>query len=328
MLLLILVLALAPALAAQPQLVWKGEVDGLVVLRVQKKQVTIDDSGGRVAGRPAFRFAQPLPEHRQAARVEVIEGRGSVQILEQPRADNNYSLAVSIEDRQPGSSPYSLAFYWDAAADGSAELKILKARRRESLSWNGRAEGDVIVSCRGGSCEAATTGGNPIRGGRSRFTKPLPDRDIVVALLEKSGRGDLRLLEQPAESNQYAARVLIRDPHAGSSEYSFKLAWLQPKDDALSVARPGMYWSGRVDGTARITVHGRAAATTGSVTGVGAQFERGLPGAAADVTLAKLRGRGRIRMIERPAKTNNWTLVFEVADSGPGPDDYEVEVRW
>jgi ribosomal protein L35AE/L33A len=327
MLFLCLVLLIAPAFAAEPQLVWKGEVEGVVVLRIQKKQVAIDDSGGRVAGRPTFRFAHPLPEHRQMARVEVLEGRGSVQILEQPRADNNYSLAVSIEDRQSGRSPYSLALYWDAD-DGSEELNILKARRRESLSWKGRAEGDVIVTCRGDSCEAASAGGDPVPGGRARFTKPLPGRGIAVMLLEKSGRGDLRLLEQPSEENRYAARVLIRDPHAGSSEYSFKLAWLQPKEDALRAARPGLYWSGRVEGTARVTVHGRAASAAGSVTGSRARFERGLPGAAADVVLAKLRGRGTVRIVEQPASTNNWMLVFEIADSGPGPDDYELEVKW
>ncbi len=335
MLFLIVILTLASALrAAEPQLVWKGEVEGAVLLRVQKKQVVAEAADGRVIGRPRFRFAHPLPQQRQEARVEVLEGRGSVQILEQPGAGNSYSLVARIEDPQPGAVQYSLAFYWDAQIDASAELKVLTARRRESLTWTGRAEGDVVVSCRGESCEAATSGGVPVPGGRCRFTKPLPGRETFVALAARSGRGDLRLIEQPAESNQYTARVLIRDPHAGSSDYSFKLAWLPAKNQPLEVPpRAGMYWSGRVQGAVRVTVHGRIAATSaiagGSVTGVRAQFERGLPQLeTANLTLRKLRGRGDVRVVEYPSKTNGWTLVFEAADSGPGADDYDVELRW
>lgn len=335
MLFLIVILTFASALAAQePQLVWKGEVDGTVLLRVQKKRVLAEATGGHVIGRPTFRFAHPLPEQRQEARVEVLEGRGSVQILEQPRGDNNYSLVARIEDRQPGATLHSLAFFWDAQSDGSAELKVITARRRESVTWTGRAEGDVVVSCRGESCEALTSGGVPVPGCRYRFTKPLPSRETVVALVGRSGRGDLRLVEQPAESNQYTARVLIRDPHAGSSDYSFKLAWLPAKDQPLEAPpRAGMYWSGRVQGTVRVTVHGHIAATSaiagGTVTGVRAQFERGLPQLeTANLSVKKLRGRGVVRVVEYPSKTNGWTLVLEAADNGLGADDYDVELRW
>ncbi len=312
-------------LAQQPRLVWKGEVDGTAVLRVQTDKVTVEQSGGGVVGRPTFRFVRPLPEHRQTARVETLEGRGSVRILEQPRADNGYSLVVSIEDSQPGSAPYSLAFYWEAS-EGAAQLKILKARRRETLAWSGRVEGEAIVSCRGNSCAAETAGGVPVSG-RARFTKPLPERDTIVMILDQSGRGELRLLEQPSESNRYTARVLIRDPHAGSSAYSFKLAWLAERIEPLGVARPGMFWSGRVEENARVTVHGRAASTAGSATAVRADFERGLA-ENTPVSLRKLRGRGDVNIVEQPSKANGWTLIFEVADTAPGAGDYEVELRW
>jgi hypothetical protein len=322
-----LFLMLAPALAGQePQLVWRGEVDGVVLLRVQKNRVAVEESEGRLAGRPTFRFARPLPERRQFARLEVLQGRGSARIVEQPAAHNNYSLVVSIEDPQPGSAPYSLAFHWEEA-EGAAKLRILNARRRETLAWSGRAEGEVVVSCRAESCEAETTGGVAVRGGRARFTKPLPNRETAVVMLASSGRGDVRLLEQPSEANRHTARVLISDPHAGSSAYSFKLAWLEPKDEPPRPARPGMFWFGRVEESARVTVHGRAAAATGTATATRAEFERNLAQAVA-VSLWKLRGRGEVRIVEQPSKANGWTLVFEVADAAPGADDYEVEVRW
>ena len=62
-----------------------------------------------------FHFYDPLPDARSNARLEVIQGRGYVHVIDQPRLDNQYTLAISIEDRQPGSSFYSLALYWDAS---------------------------------------------------------------------------------------------------------------------------------------------------------------------------------------------------------------------
>ena len=82
---------------------------------------------------------------------------------------------------------------------------------------------------------------------------------MEVTLEDDAGRGDIRLVEQPRESNNYTARVSIRDPQGGSGEYSFTLVWKRPSDrDAVPVveAQRGMLWSGVVDGRARVTIKG------------------------------------------------------------------------
>jgi hypothetical protein len=82
-----------------------------------------------------------------------------------------------------------------------------------------------------------------------------------------------------------------------------------------------------------VTVHGRVASTSaiagGTVTGIRAQFQRGLPELeTSSLAIRKLRGRGEVRIVEYPSEANGWTLVFEAADSGPGVDDYYIELRW
>src|SRR5581483_1372791 len=121
---------------APPQMTWQGHVGGTVFLYIQRKHVKAEQKdGGQVSGQH-FRFNGPLPDTRQDVRVQVLEGRGYVHVVEQPRADNDFTLAVAIEDRQSGASPYSLALYWNAEDAG----------RRDQLAWTGRVQGEALIS--------------------------------------------------------------------------------------------------------------------------------------------------------------------------------------
>jgi hypothetical protein len=327
----ILAALLAPLLAAQdqPQLVWEGQVDGINVLHVCGNRVQVEAREGLPVEHQRFHFNQRLPESRQQVRLEVVEGRGRVHILEQPRADNNYTISVSIEDRQPGSSWYSLAFYWEP------ELGAAPPRgRRESLTWSGRVEGEAVVSCHADTCETEARRGDQVTGDRFRFSKPLPSREVAVTLEKTDGRGEIRLLEQPRESNGYAARVMIRDPQGGSSDYGFTLAWWPraASDAGFELARRGVIWSGRVDGRIRVVIGGHAAMSQvisgAPITGERAEFVRGLPALDnPNAVVRLLRGRGAVEVVEHPSRRNHYQLVFEIDGTG-GADDYEIEVRW
>jgi hypothetical protein len=313
-----------------PQLIWQGEVADGCVLHIRGNRVDAAAECLAPGSRPRFHFYARLPERRQQVRLEVVEGRGSVRVLEQPRLDNQYTLTVRIEDRQPGSSLYSLAFHWEP------DRIFTKPRgRREKLTWRGRVEGETIVSCRGRTCEARLPDGGPIAGGEARFTKPLPSREVAVNLEQSDGRGQIRLVGQPRESNGYAAQVLISDPQRGSSEYRFTLVWTQPRrgDADFGLLRRGMVWSGRVDGSVRVAVEGHAAMSQ-ALSGQPPQAERveflrGLPPLDnPNCTLERLQGRGSAKIVEYPSARNHFRLVFEIDDPPPGADTYEIELRW
>jgi hypothetical protein len=328
----ILAVLLGSLLAAQdrPQLVWEGQVDSVVVLHIHGGVVTAEVKEGLPVERRRFHFQAPLPESRQEVRLEVVEGRGGASILEQPRMDNQYTLSVIIEDRQPGSSLYSLAFFWEADEPGP-----VPRGRRETVAWSGRVDGEAIVSCHGKTCEAEARSGKPVAGSLFHFSKPLPSREVTVRLEEPEGRGEIRLLEQPRESNGYRARVLIRNPQAGPGDYSFTLAWspTAPKDAGFELVRRGVIWSGRVDGRIRVVIEGRTSMSTvlggAPIAEERVEFERALPAGDIPNAVAKLlRGRGRVEIVEYPSLSNHYQLVFEIDNPAGGPDNYEVELRW
>ncbi|MGO9094100.1 MAG: hypothetical protein ACLQGV_02660 [Bryobacteraceae bacterium] len=322
---------LGSILAAQdrPQLVWEGQVDGVVVLHVRGNQVNEEVREGLPVERRRFHFQATLPESRQQVRLEVVEGRGGVSILQQPRMDNDYTLSVVIEDRQPGSALYSLAFFWEADDSGPPR------GRRETAAWSGRVDGEAVVSCHGKTCEAEARSGQPVAGSQFHFSKPLPSRELTVSLEEPQGRGEIRLLEQPRESNGFRARVLIRNPQAGPGDYSFRLAWspAAPKDAGFEVLRRGAIWSGRVDGRIRVVIEGRTSMSTvlggAPVADERMEFERALPASDTPNAVVKLlRGRGRVQIVEYPSLSNHYQLIFEIENPAGAPDNYEVELRW
>ena len=335
--LLVCVITLAPTFAqtdlteTKPQMVWQGQASGTTFLYVRAKRLRVESKDGATVENQRYRFRDSLPQFRQDVRLHVAEGRGYVHIVEQPRADNDYTLTLAIEDRQEGSSFYSLALYWDAGGifDRPEE------RGRSQIKWSGRVEDEVVVSCSRNRCTSEASRGVPAMQEHFKFSRPLPQTDVEVRLENAEGRGDIRLVEQPAERNGYTARVQIRDPQSGTGDYAFKLSWKNAGHGTAErqVSETGLVWSGRVQGTVRVTVHGggaMSAVVAGQpVTGERAVFERPLP-ARSDLTpsLRKRQGRGTVDIVEFPGSRNGYQLVFEIRDSGAGSDLYEVEVSW
>ena len=324
------------ALCAQaaPQFVWQGQVDGIAILHLQGKQLSVQIQEGGPVENQQFHFSDPLPDARGEVRVEVLKGRGYVHVIDQPKVENQYTLAVGIEDRQPGSAFYSIALYWDTSNSTFERL----TDKVDKLAWSGRVARSAVISCQGRSCTSSVEHEvTPVAGEHFKFTKPLPDHGVEVRLEDLDGRGEIRLIEQPRQSNHYTARVSIRDQGAGASDYSFSLVWNRGRGkDTGPIPEPagrGFLWRGTVDGRVRVTLHGGASfseALTGArIIGEHAEVFRPLP-SQSDVmpAIRKLQGRGQVAIVESPSEKNNFRLVFEIDDPGPGADDYEIELDW
>jgi hypothetical protein len=320
----------------RPQFVWQGQVDGRVILHLAGKRLTVQVDDGAPVERQKFHFSDALPQTGQNVRVDVLEGRGYVHVIDQPNVENNYTLAVEIEDRQPGSSFYSIALNWDTSNNAFEGGEGKKDR----VSWAGRVDEEATVSCRARVCTSAVERGAPVADEKFKFSRPMPAREVEVRLEDPEGRGEIHLLDQPRRENNYTARVEVRDPLPGAGEYSFELVWIRATARELKeaaavpeTASRGFVWTGSVAGGVRVTLKGGAsfseALAGGGVRGEHGEILRPLP-ERADLmpTVEKLRGRGRVAVIEPPSEKNNYSLVFEIDDSGPGADDYQVEVAW
>jgi hypothetical protein len=325
---LILLFSFVTTAQNRPQFVWQGQVDGIVVLRLHGNHLNVQIQEGSPVERQQFQFHDRLPDIHEEARVEMLEGRGYAHIIDQPSSENNYTLSVSIEDRQPGSSFYSIALYWDASTNSFEGSQ----GQRDKVAWSGRVDEDAMVSCRAKSCFAETHGA-PVADEHFKFSRPLPNHDVQVNLEQVEGRGDVRLIEQPNERNRYTAQVSIHDPQSGAGQYSFVLAWSRGgKEPELRPAVRGLIWSGTVDGRVRVTLQGSAVLSEklagNSITGEQSDVMQPLP-ARSDLkpVVKKLLGRGDVQIIEDPSDKNNYRLVFEIRNTGT-PDLYQIEVDW
>jgi hypothetical protein len=329
-------LLLAPVVPAQdrPQFAWQGQVDGIDVLYLRGDHLNVKATEGATPTGQQFHFYDKLPDSRQNARLEVREGRGFVHIVDQPRAENQYTLAVSIEDRQAGSSFYSIALYWDA----SNQALERGSGKTDKMAWTGRVDQEAIVSCQNKTCTSAAERGTAVAEEQFKFSRPLPQRDVEVTLEDAEGRGEIHLVEQPRARNQYTARVSIRDPQSGTGEYSFTLVWKRPSGKetqapAAIEAQRGMIWSGVVDHGARVTIKGSSSISEilggAPITAERVDFLRPMP-ARSDIApvIKKLSGAGQVAISEYPTEKNNYRLVIEITNSERLPSRFEIEVDW
>ena len=280
---------------AAPQFVWQGQVDGIAILHLAGKRLTVQIQQARRWSARSSTFPMRCPTPSKKVRVEVLEGRGYVHVVDQPSIENHYTLAVAIEDRQPGSSFYSIALYWDASSNGFEP----GAEKTDQVAWSGRVDRAAVISCHKQSCvsssEQGAEQGAPVADEHFKFSRPLPDRDY-----RSPAGGPGRPRRNPFDRAAARAQQLHRAGFhsrsaAGAGEYSFTLVWNRVDREAHqgsprrfpTPAGARISWSGTVDGRVRVTLQG------------GASFSEVLEGAPIAGEQRKCSGRYRARRISR-----------------------------
>ena len=351
------VLLVATGLRAQepqpagPDFVWEGEVNKGAVLYLRGDHLEVTNVSGGSVTHQRYRFFHLTPDSHQTVRLEIREARGAVQITQQPTLENDYTIAVAIEDRQEGQAHYSISLYWDAPADemqqGARKWQDRGWQGQEvtpkskpstvKLRWSGHVDGEAMVECRASACQTQVVQGMPVTRERVRFEKPLPEQEVAVSLAgEGAAAGDIRVVQQPLRSNGYAVRVAISNGCDGRKDCRFTLEWQEPGAGvvaATEAAHRGLVWSARVSGTARVTVRDGSTLSGvtvgGSITDERTIFDRPLPHLPGFApAIRKIQGRGTVSIAEAPSAQNGFSLVFEVDDPGPGAGNYVVELDW
>jgi hypothetical protein len=356
-LLLLLLSLIAPAIQAQsyerqfPQsdrsdrmarFRWEGVVDGTTIIYVHRRQVRTENRSGLPVQRQRYDFTDPLPNARLEVQLEVIEGRGRVQMVQQPHPNNDYTASIRIDDSDRGQSRYVFELRWYDV--NWRDDNRPRGREDESFTWSGRVDDESIIRISGNDVRVENIRGYGVSNDRFRFSSPLPYQPTQVSLIDTQGRGEIVLFEQPSQANNYTAAVRIRDRDGGAGSYSFTLTWTQrgynrprdddrrPRDDDWNTGARGLRWSGRVDGRDLIRIRGSQLwidhQAGGPITEANYRFEQSLPYQQRNVTVRKLRGRGTVRVIEQPSRNNNFTATIMIDDESGGADRYEIEVFW
>lgn len=233
----------------RPLFTWSGTVDREVTLLMRGRDVWVrgDDAFGR---RDRPRIEQSLPRARGEVRVRVHDGRGTVQVVEQPSARNDWTAAIRIRDPRSGADRYRIATWWEGDARdwdprdgrwpgdrgrddddwprGGRDDDRGRGGRGDAgaLRWSGRVDDIVDLRIQGRRVETVTRSGDRTRDVSSRIDgAALPARATTVRVVRADGRGTVTVVQQPNASNGYTAIVRIRDPRSGAATYDIDVQW-------------------------------------------------------------------------------------------------------
>jgi hypothetical protein len=321
---------------------WEGVVDGTVIVRVRRRQIDVETLSGLPVQRQRHDFTDSLPRARVDVDLNLIEGRGRVRLVQEPRPNNDYVAAVRIEDEDRGAGRYAFELRWRESDrrrdDDERGWGRERSRDAEWFEWEGRVDGESIIRIRGSQVWVDDLSGNGVRNAHYRFSSSLPPRSVQVSLVDADGRGEIVLVEQPSPHNGYTASVRIRDRQGGDGNYAFILSWQRgggrgPDGGGWTGgSRVGLRWSGRVDGRDVIRIRGNQLWIDHEggwqITDASYRFEQSLPYEPRTVTVKKREGRGDVRLIEQPSRYNDFTASILIEDKKGGTDRYEIEVSW
>ncbi len=91
---------------------WRGRVDGSDYIMLQGNQVSISHLEDRYIQDASYELPVPLPQQPVQAKLAKLRGRGNVEIVRQPTAENRYTLTVLIEDPAGGDDLYEFEVTW------------------------------------------------------------------------------------------------------------------------------------------------------------------------------------------------------------------------
>ncbi|MGH9836413.1 MAG: hypothetical protein ACREBD_00720 [Blastocatellia bacterium] len=208
--------------------VWRGRVDGESIIRFRNGQSWDETISGAGVSNARFQFEAPLPSNQVSVNLTNTEGRGEIVIIEQPSRNNQYTASVRIRDRQNGSGNYAFTLAWEKQRYRDADQGGWRpdpGNGGRGLRWAGQVDGSDLIFIRGNQLWVEHREGQAIRDGDHRFFQPLPNANRSIAVRKITGRGSVRVIEQPSRNNNYTATILIEDRDGGSDRYEIEVEW-------------------------------------------------------------------------------------------------------
>ena len=91
---------------------WRGMVDDVVQLEIRGRSIDARAISGRAYDNGTFSFTAALPTRNVSVAVDKKQGRGNVEVIQQPNRSNDYTTIIQIRDRDGGAKEYQLEIYW------------------------------------------------------------------------------------------------------------------------------------------------------------------------------------------------------------------------
>jgi hypothetical protein len=228
-------LALGMAATAQAQqrelFQWNGRVDQEVQLTLSGRTLSTSNLGPTEPGSRGTNVLAALPRTDGEVTVSVLDGRGTVNVLQQPTARNGYTTIIRVRDPQGGVGSYRINAYWQPVAAGEVGPPFNRDRgvgrnigNRTALMWSGDVDDNLEILLQPSGVSYRTVRGAPPRGVQSAVSR-IPSGNVELQVNETEGRGQIVVTQQPTAENGYTARIRVRDPQPGYGHYAFNVTW-------------------------------------------------------------------------------------------------------
>ena len=257
----------ASSLLAQgrPLFDWSGRVDREVRISMHGRDARAQSASRTSVGQSRLSVASALPQQEGRVTVRVQDGRGDVDVVQQPSARNDYTMIMRIVDRSSGRDNYRVTAFWTpdeyrsdnghGTWDGRNEsgYPTRPSRGRDdrdnrgnnggygngnggwgrdgsntvsALRWSGDVDDALEIRIQGNRVDYRTLNGKSVRNVRADLGRGgLPRNDVQVFVTDVNGRGTVTVVQQPSSRNNYTAVVRVYDPRPGYGGYSFDLNW-------------------------------------------------------------------------------------------------------
>ena len=91
---------------------WSGRVDREIRIQSDRRNSSVLQVGNNERASGRVRAMNPLPIQEGTVTIQVLEGRGKVDVVQQPTARNGYTAVIRVRDPASGVGRYRVAAYW------------------------------------------------------------------------------------------------------------------------------------------------------------------------------------------------------------------------
>jgi hypothetical protein len=92
---------------------WSGRVDDEIVIMIQGSTASVRTVMGQPVENEDYKFQSQLPRQELRMNLRKLNGRGSVELVEEPTRRNGYSAVVRIRDKKSGTDEYTFELRWE-----------------------------------------------------------------------------------------------------------------------------------------------------------------------------------------------------------------------
>ena len=225
---------------------WNGRVDREVQIVMRGGNVWTNDVGRTEPGRARSRALSVLPRQQGEVAVRVLDGRGDVDVIQQPTSRNGFTSIVRIRDPRGGADNYRLVAYWQGYANGDVwgrDRGVGRGRNqngRDGVYRGGNDNDDDDRGQRqGGNGRQQSGNGQYGNYGRSAFHwTGNVDGELEIRI--QNGRVNYRTLSGKEPMNVRADRGNL---DAGRSDVRVSVAQNQGRG-SVTVAQQPSSWNG------------------------------------------------------------------------------------